>query len=69
MDYLAAEDLFYFALFFFNIRIKIVFGILAGPLLSTGRDRSFSKDRATLPGGFYEIFDYRSGRHRRCAWL
>jgi uncharacterized transporter YbjL len=35
MDYLAAEDLFYFALFFFNIRIKIVFGILAGSLLST----------------------------------
>ena len=45
----------YFTLYFFYIRIKIVFGIQAG-------SRLFMEV-------FYEIFDYRSRRHRRCARL
>lgn len=69
MDYLTAEDLFYFALFFFNIRIKIVFGILAGPLLSVEGTGPSVRTVRRCREVFYEVFDYRSGRHRRCAWL
>ena len=69
MDYLTAEDLYYFALFFFNIRIKIVFGILAGSLLFTEGSGPSGRTVRRCREVFYEIFDYRSGRHRRCAWL